>query len=387
MIDARIRLDAAATTGLHPEAREEMLACLEPEFGNPSSLYREGRRAKDAIDTARERLAVALDSLFAENLFTSSGTEAANLALVGTALAHEGSRRRVLMSAIEHHAVLHTRGLLERLGFTVEVIPVDAQGLVRLDALEASLDENVLLVSVMHANNEIGTIQPVREVARLTERWGTLLHVDAVQTFLGDPEATGGWAAGDLGADLISISAHKIHGPKGVGALWVRAGTPIAPLLSGGGQEREMRAGTENVAAIAGFGAAIGVQIKSVRSREAQRRGARDAFLKELALATRPWEATLQTQTPCLSGHAHIRFPGLSAESMLIVLDRLRVSASSGAACSSGSLEPSHVLLACGWTEEQAREGLRFTFDDTIGEELAREGARRVIKAADQVGR
>jgi cysteine desulfurase len=189
-----------------------------------------------------------------------------------------------------------------------------------------------------------------------------------------------------MGADLLSISAHKVHGPKGVGALWIQAGTPISPILVGGGQEREMRAGTENVAAIAGFGAAVRAQLGSNAARDARRHAARDAFLGTVAASNRPPVPTLDPATPCLAGHAHLRFPGISAESMLIVLDRMGVCASSGAACSSGSLEPSHVLLACGWTESEAREGLRFTFDDEVGVDAAHEAARRVLAAAAQIG-
>lgn len=381
----RLFVDAAATTPLHADARAAMVEWVD--CGNPSSLYLEGRRAKEAIDTARETLSLALGSLFAENVFTSSGTEAANLALVGAALAHPGPRRRILMSAVEHHAVLHTRQMLERLGFRVEIVPVDEQGLIRLDALASMLGDDVLLLSVMHANNEIGTVQPIANVTEAARRHGVLLHVDAVQTFLRDPDDSGGWTAATLGADLISISAHKVHGPKGIGALWIRAGTPVAPVAVGGGQEREMRAGTENVAAIAGFGAAIRARLGSVPDRERLRRDARDAFLAELAGSGRPWVATLAAGTPRLCGHAHLRFPGLSAESLLIVLDRMGVCASSGAACSSGSLEPSHVLLACGWAESEASEGLRFTFDDAMGVDRAREAARRVMAAAEQVGR
>ncbi|HVT13296.1 MAG TPA: cysteine desulfurase family protein [Fimbriimonadaceae bacterium] len=359
----RIYLDHAATTPLVPEVREAMAPWLEREFGNPSSLHEEGRRARAAIDQARETLSGRLGCLFAEVLFTSSGTEAANLAIVGAALANEdSSRRRVLMGAAEHHCVLHTRPLLERLGYQVETIPVDQTARVRLDILEEMLGPDVLLVSVMHANNELGTMQPVEEVAILARRHGALYHCDAVQTF-GFPDA-----------DLVTYSAHKIYGPKGSGAIYIRAGTKVKPLAVGGGQEREMRAGTENVAGIVGFAAAVRALPSHFDS------AVRDAFLARLASAG--FAPTVSDACETLAGHAHGRFPGIDAETMLIRLDRAGISASSGAACSSGSLEPSHVLLACGYSEKEAREGLRFTFGRSSPMEDAEEAAERVIECA-----
>ncbi|HWA82783.1 MAG TPA: cysteine desulfurase family protein [Fimbriimonadaceae bacterium] len=359
----RIYLDHAATTPLLPEVREAMAPWLDREFGNPSSLHEEGRRARAAIDEAREVLSGCLGCLFAEVLFTSSGTEAANLAIVGAALANEDpSRRRVLVGAAEHHCVLHTRPLLEKLGFRVEPIQVDRIGRLRLDTLEQMLGPDVLLVSVMHANNELGTIQPAGEALQLARQNGALFHCDAVQTF-GFPEA-----------DLITYSAHKIYGPKGVGAIYIKAGTKVKPLAVGGGQEREMRAGTENVAGIVGFAAAVKAMPKAVNST------ARDVFLERLAAAG--FVPTVPDSLDTLPGHAHGRFPGIDAETILIRLDRAGVSASSGAACSSGSLEPSHVLLACGYSEKEAKEGLRFTFGRFSTVADAEEAAARVINCA-----
>ncbi|MEA2552896.1 MAG: cysteine desulfurase [Fimbriimonadaceae bacterium] len=368
-------LDYAATTPLLPEAAAAMQPWLQSNYGNPSSLHAEGRRAKDAIDEAREIVSTALGCLFAEVIFTSSGTEAANLAIIGAALANDNTRRkRILLGAAEHHCVLHTASILQRLGYKVELIPVDRLARIRLDALEQMLSDDVLLVSVMHANNELGTMQPVAEVARVTHRHGALYHCDAVQTFLGSP-----WTVQDIDADLLTISAHKIHGPKGIGALYIRAGTMIKPLTTGGGQERELRAGTESVAGIVGFGEAV----RQIPKMPDNRRAARDAFQQGLhSTAAIP---SVANREDILPGHVHVRFPGIAAETMLILLDRLGVSASSGAACSSGSIEPSHVLLACGYSEEEAKEGLRFTFGHETSTQEATEAAARVIEAASQI--
>lgn len=366
----RIYLDHAATTPLLPEVRQAMLPWLSDEFGNPSSLYHEGRRARHAIDESREVVSGALGCLFAEVLFTSSGTEAANLAIVGAALANEDpSRRRVLLGAAEHHCVLYTQPLLERLGYRVELIPVDTYARVDFDRLASMIGPDVLMVSVMHANNELGTWQPVSGVVELARPHGVLVHCDAVQTLGSDRVHEA------MGADLVSFSAHKVYGPKGVGAIYVRAGTKVKPLSVGGGQEREMRAGTENVAGIVGFGEAC-------RHLSPPSGPARDAFLDRLLVPEKGFLASVPDRDLVLPGHAHVRFPGASAETMLIRLDRMGISASSGAACSSGSLEPSHVLLACGYSETEAKEGLRFTFGRSTTVEDALEAADRVIQAA-----
>lgn len=374
----RIYLDYAATTPLHPQVRDAMLPWLSDSFGNPSSLYQEGQKAKEAIDQSREALSGAIGCLFGELLFTSSGTEAANLAVVGAALAHKGERKRIVFAAAEHHCVLNTRPILERLGYQVDIAPVDRFAQVDMSALPGLLSDDVLLVSVMHANNELGTVNDVAEVAKLAERAGALYHCDAVQTFPWLNEQR--WTVDDLGADLVTLSAHKIGGPKGAGALYVRGGTDIEPVITGGGQERDMRAGTENVAAIVGFGEAVRQRIEDT-SYTTYRTYAKDAFLEALE-----GDFVLSVEgVETLSGHLHLRFPGASTESMLILLDRMGVAASSGAACSSGSVEPSHVLTACGWDEKAVNEGLRFTFGGSTTVEEAREAAKRVNEAAKSI--
>lgn len=370
----RIYLDHAATTPLLPEAREAMEPWLG-HTGNPSSLHQEGRKAKAAIDEAREAFADAFGCLFAEVLFCSSGTEAANLAIMGTALAHDPSdRRRILLGATEHHCVLHQAKTLAKLGYQVDLLPVDREGLILPESLSDAIDENVLLVSVMSANNELGTIQPSQEIGRIAKEFGTLYHVDAVQTFPSSARVD------DWQADFVSVSAHKFHGPVAIGALYHRAGTTLHPLAVGGSQERELRAGTENVAGIVGAGVACRWVASHRDELEKTIKLSRDTFAQELESAT--FSVTLAATLP---GHCHIRYPGLDAETLLIRLDREGIAASSGAACSSGSLEPSHVLIACGYSEGEAKEGLRFTFGKDVSVSMAREAARIVKQSADEI--
>lgn len=369
---SRVYVDHAATTPMLPEVAEVMQPWLTAGFGNPSSLHWEGRQARLALDEAREVLSAHLRCLFGEVIFTSSGTESCNHALIGSALhaLHEGDeRRRVLIGAAEHHCVLHCREALEALGFRVELIPVDREARVQPDVLAEMLDEQVLLVSVMHANNELGTINPIAEIGERVHRVGARFHVDAVQTLGAMPLDVDA-----LGVDLLSVSAHKVYGPKAVGALYCRSGFKLKPLVAGGGQEREQRGGTENVAGIVGFAEAVR-RWKPLESEaaEACREALPDCFPRSVVAG------------PQLAGHVHVRTPGVSAEKMLIRLDRAGVSASSGAACSSGSLEPSHVLLACGYTPEEANEGLRLTFGRGQTAETGRFVAERVQEAYDAI--
>lgn len=347
----RYYVDYAASAPLLPEAWAAMVPWLRDEFGNPSSIHAEGRRAKGEIDAAREVISSGLGCLFGEVIFTSGGTEAGNLALIGAAMARPAERNRVLISEIEHECVLACAEPLRRMGLVVEFIPCNPEGVIEPEAIEERLGEDVLLVSVMHANNELGTLQPIAEIGALAQSHGALFHTDAVQTFGHVP-----FSMQELPVDMLSASAHKLGGPKGIGALAVRAGTSLAPILVGGGQEREMRAGTENVGLMAGFAAAF-------RAAPAPHSAARDAFFA--ALAETEYLRTVPESVPTLPGHAHVRFPGVRAETLLIRLDRAGVSASSGAACSSGSIEPSHVMLALGLSEGEALESIRFTFGPT----------------------
>ena len=373
-----VYLDHAATTPLDPQVKQVMEPFLTDVFGNPSSLHRWGRQARLAIDEARESIARALSCDPAEICFTSSGTEACNLAIIGASLKAPADRRHLLVSAVEHHAVLNAAQWLQPFGYEVELIPVNTDGQVDPDEVRRRIRSNTWLVSVMHANNEIGTLQPINAISAVCRERGVLLHVDAVQTFGLLPVKVD-----ELGCDLLSVSAHKLYGPKGIAALYIRAGTPLQPLMVGGGQERERRAGTEHVAGIVGFAKAVAIA-EARREEEAQRLIAlRDRFIAQV-LEHIP--DTMLTGHPIqrLPGNAHFRFRGIPADSLLIALDRAGIAASSGAACSAGSLEPSHVLLALGWDEEAAQQGIRFTLGrhttqhelDYVVEVLQREVAR-----------
>ena len=363
----RIYLDHAATTPLRPEVRAAMEPYLSADgFGNPSSLHADGQRAKRALDAARDTLACALGAQFSEITFTSGGTEADNAALVGVMLAR-GRGSHLITTQIEHEAVIETAHFLEKLGFSVTYLPVDEQGRVAPRSVADALTDRTALVSVMHANNEVGTVQPLREIADLVHAHGAYLHTDAVQTFSQLPVNVH-----DLGVDLLSVSAHKIYGPKGVGALYVRSGIPIEPLLHGGGQERERRAGTENVPAIAGFGEAVRLLLPE-----------REAVAARLTLLRDTFLAALRQRIPSmvLNGHPaerlpnniNLSFPGLDAETLLLTLDRAGISASSGSACTSGSIEPSHILTAMGLPDDRVNSAIRLTLGrDTTRAEVDR---------------
>ena len=331
--------------------------------GNPSSLYAEGRSAKAAMDEAREHVSHAIGCEFSEIVFTSGGTEAVNLAILGPALANEKpSRNRILISSADHHCALGTVPLLERLGYRVQMLPVSSNA----TPIIPPISDDVLMVVAMHVNNEFGTITDAEPIQRACEQAGALFVMDAVASFGKIPVPR---------TDLITLAGHKVGGPKGIGALIVKSGTKLKPWIVGGGQERELRGGTENPAAIIGFGAAC-------RTFPAISAAPRDTFLS--SLIELGFVPTVTDSTPVLSGYAHGRFPGIPAETVLIALDRLGVSANSGAACSSGSVEPSHVMLASGYGETEAKEALRFTFGPETTVEMALEAAARVRQAVDQ---
>jgi cysteine desulfurase len=356
-----IYLDHAATTPLDERAREAMVPWLD--CANPSSQHELGRAARMAIDVAREFVAEAMHCLPGEVIFTSSGTEACVTAILGAARAGlTGTRKRILMGAAEHHAVLHCEKQLRELGYEVEFVPATKAGAMDVPQLEVRND--VLLLCAMHSNNETGAITDVETVAEKCRTAGALFFCDAVQSFGKLPLAD---------ADLIAVSAHKVYGPKGVGALRIRAGIKIEPLMAGGGQEREMRGGTENVAAIVGFGEAC-------RNLTPCPSGPTQAFIAEVRQLIPSAIFTAEGE-PRLPTHAHLRIPGVFAEVALINLDRLGVAASSGAACSSGSVEPSHVLFAAGLTEHESAEGLRFTFGRNNTDTQARKAAQCLAEA------
>jgi len=328
-------------------------------FGNPSSVHQTGQRVRRALDIARDQVAAAIRADAAEIFFTSGGTEADNTALLGVLLAArmKDGRDHLVTTTTEHHAVLDCARFAESaLGFRVTYVPVDDQGFVSTAAIAEAVSDRTALVSVMHGNNEIGTIQPIAEIARRVHERGAYFHTDAVQT-LGQLPLD----VDTLGVDLMTLSSHKIYGPKGAGALYVRTGVPWTPWLHGGAQEREKRAGTENAAAIVGFGTAV-AQLPNWRDPEAARLALlRDRFFASVGLAIPAARRNGPEWVSRLPNNVNLTFPGADGETLLLNLDLRGVAASSGSACASGSIEPSHVLLALGLTEAAARSSLRFS--------------------------
>jgi cysteine desulfurase len=350
-----IYLDYAATTPLRPEALEAMLPYLGGAFGNPSSAHSFGRVARNALDVAHEQLATALGGLAREIVMTSGGTEANNLAIKGAAWAGKARGHRLITSAIEHHAVGHAMRHLEKFGFEVVEVPVDRLGQVDPERLEAALDDHTTLVSVMLANNEVGSIQPIRAIAdRVRARRGILFHVDAVQA-----APTLDVDVASLGADLLTISAHKFEGPKGVGALWVRRGTQLLAQVHGGSQERHRRAGTENVAGAVGMAVAYECACAD-RTATAIRLG---ALRSRLAAACLGVDGVEQTGHPTerLPGLLSLLVRGADGVAITVALDMDGIAASTGSACATGSPDPSHVLVAMGYTEAEAHGALRLS--------------------------
>ncbi|MCA1824336.1 MAG: cysteine desulfurase family protein [Mycobacteriales bacterium] len=353
-------LDHAATTPLLPEVAEAMAPFLGPGYGNASSLHASGRRARRAAEEARERVAQSLDARPSEVVFTGGGTESDNLAVKGLFWARQAgpARRRVVASAVEHHAVLDSvEWLAAHEGAIVEWLPVDATG--RVDAQDLDVDDDVALVSVMWANNEVGTLQPIAELAAAASDRGVPLHTDAVQAIGAVPVSFA-----DSGAAALTLSGHKIGGPHGVGALLLRAGVECAPLLHGGGQERDVRSGTLDVGAIVGLATAVEIATKQQADRARALAELRDALV-DAVRAVVPDVVYNGHPTERLPGCAHLSFPGCEGDSLLLLLDARGIECSTGSACTAGVARASHVLRAMGVPEEQARGSLRFTFGHT----------------------
>ncbi len=352
----RVYFDHNATTPVAPSVAEAMVRALRDDFGNASSVHRFGQQAKALLDEARTAVATLIGAEPSELVFTSGGTEADNFALRGAAEALEPTgRRHLIASAIEHEAVLVTLKALARRGWTTTLLPVDATGIVRPEALEAAITSQTAVVSVMHANNELGTIQPVAELARIARAHGALFHTDAVQTVGKIPVDVRA-----LGVDLLALSAHKFNGPKGAGALWIRRGTRMVPILTGGKHERARRAGTENVPAIAGLGAAAQLARTEAPAKAAHVAALRDRLESEI-LARVPGTMVNGDRDPRVYNTTNISFERVEAESLLIALDLEGIAVSTGAACSSGTLEPSHVLRAMGLPTHRAQNSIRFS--------------------------
>lgn len=385
-------LDAAATAPLRPEAREAMLAALDAGPGNPSSVHSAGHRANTIVADARRVVALVLGAREAEVIFTSGGTEANNLAVIGLALANPRGRH-IVTSAIEHPSVLESCRYLERMhGFDLDEVPVTAEGMVDPQAVANVLRSDTALVSIGLANGEIGTVQPISEIAALAHEVGALMHTDAVQAAPVLPVSFGecGWPG--RAVDALSIAGHKFGGPQGSGALLVRSGTMIEPLLHGGGQEDGRRSGTENVAALAGFAAAVRAGSGNVGTRAMALASSRDALIREV-LARIPGARLTGHPSERLPGHASFVIEGISGESMLVALDAAGVAASSGSACAAGRDEPSPTLLAMGFDATLAQTAIRFTLPQPINDQLiARivrvlhdEATRTASRAADRL--
>ncbi|HBA49139.1 MAG TPA: cysteine desulfurase NifS [Lachnospiraceae bacterium] len=366
-----IYLDNAATTKTVPEVVEAMLPYLGEAYGNPSAIYSLGCAGKKAVNEARRSIARVINARQEEIYFTAGGTEADNWALKAAAESYGEKGRHIITTKIEHHAVLHTCGYLEKKGFEVTYLDVDQDGMVVLEELKAAIRPDTILISVMFANNEIGTIEPVGEIGAIARERGILFHTDAVQAFGQVPMDVEA-----LKVDMLSASAHKVNGPKGVGMLYIRTGLKLRSFIHGGAQERDRRAGTENVPGIVGFGAAAERAMKLMEEKGKRERELRDYLIR-----------SIEEQVPyCrLNGHREKRLPGnvnfsfqfIEGESLLIMLDMKGICASSGSACTSGSLDPSHVLLAIGLKHEEAHGSLRMT----LSEENTREELDEVVEA------
>lgn len=350
----RVYLDHAATTPVHPEVIAAMLPYFHNHFGNPSSVHSFGRDSRKAVDEAREKVATAVGADPREIFFTSGGTEADNIAIQGLALARNKDGRHIITSKIEHHAVLDTCHFLESQGYEVTYLPVDEHGLVSVAAFEAALRPDTILATIMHANNEMGTIQPIKEMAAIARAKKISFHTDAVQTVGSIPVDVK-----DLGVDMMSFSAHKFYGPKGIGVLYIKKGTRVKPLYHGGGQERKYRPGTENHVGIIGLAKALELATTDLAERQAKVSALRDKLAAGLLALP---EVTLNGHpTQRLPGNVNVSVRYVEGESLILSLDMQGIAVSSGSACTSGSLEPSHVLLAMGLTHEQAHGSLRLT--------------------------
>ncbi len=369
----RIYMDHAATTPVDKRVLEAMKPFFSDKFGNASSLHTEGQEAREALEKSREKLAYVIGADPKEIIFTSGGTESNNFALKGTAFANKNKGRHIITTKIEHDCVLNSARWLEKQGFDVTYLPVDSYGMVNTNELERAIRDDTILISIMHANNEIGTIEPIEDIAKIAKEHNIYLHTDAVQT-VGKIKID----VKKLGVDMLSMSSHKIYGPKGVGALFIRGGTKIGPLLHGGGHERNMRSGTENVVGIVGMAEAAKIANREMQTVMPRITKFRDKLIREL----------LNIPNSYLSGHPEKRLPinasfyfkFIEGESLILKLDDRGIAASTGSACSSKSLKPSHVLLAIGLKPEEAHGSLRLT----LGKENTEEDVSYTIKAVSE---
>lgn len=370
-----IYLDHAATTATKPEVLEAMLPFFTNQFGNPSSVYDFAQQNKSAVQKARATIAQALSAPEKDIYFTAGGSEADNWAIKATAEAYVKKGKHIITTKIEHHAVLHTCEYLEKKGYEVTYLDVDENGLIQPAELEKAIRPDTILVSIMFANNEIGTIEPIKELGAIAHKHGVLFHTDAVQAFGQVPINVD-----DMNIDMLSASGHKLNGPKGIGFLYIRTGVKIGPFIHGGAQERHRRAGTENVPSIVGLGKAVEIAISTMEERTKKEAELRD-YLMDRVLAEIPFTRVNGSRRSRLPGNCNFSFQFIEGESLLIMLDMEGICASSGSACTSGSLDPSHVLLAIGLPHEIAHGSLRLT----IGDENTKEDIDFVIEQLKRI--
>jgi len=354
-MEKKIYLDNAATTKTRPEVVEAMLPYFTELYGNPSSIYEFSAQVKRAIDEARAKVAKVIGADSSEIFFTGGGTEADNWALKAAAEAYASKGNHIITSKIEHHAILHTCEYLEKKGVEVTYIDVDENGIIKLEQLEKAIRPTTILISVMFANNEIGTIQPIKEIGEIAKKHGILFHTDAVQAYGQIPIDVN-----EMNIDMLSASAHKLNGPKGIGCLYIRKGTKVRSFIHGGGQERSRRAGTENVPGIIGFGKAAEIALETMEERAQKEIRLRDLLMKRI-MDEIPFVRINGDKVRRLPNNVNVSFQFIEGESLLIMLDMNNICASSGSACTSGSLDPSHVLLAIGLPHEIAHGSLRLT--------------------------
>ncbi len=371
-----VYLDNAATTSTKPEVVEAMLPYFTENFGNPSSVYDFAAKNKKAVNASRQQIADALHADIRDIYFTAGGSEADNWALVASAEAYEEKGKHIITSKIEHHAILHTCEYLEKKrGFEVTYIDVDENGILKMDQLRAAIRPDTILISVMFANNEIGTIQPIKEIGAIAKENGILFHTDAVQAFGQIPIDVD-----DMNIDMLSISGHKLHGPKGIGCLYIRKGVKIRSFIHGGAQERKRRAGTENVPGIVGIGKAVEIATATLEQRMNQEIQLRDYLIEQIEKKI-PYCRLNGDRNKRLPNNVNFSFQFIEGESLLIMLDMEGICASSGSACTSGSLDPSHVLLAIGLPHEIAHGSLRLTLSD----ETTKEDIDYVVEKIDGI--
>lgn len=365
-----IYLDHAATTAVRKEVLDTMLPYFSENYGNPSSIYEIAREAKKAVDNARKQVATAIGADEKEIYFTAGGSESDNWAIKGIAENYKNKGKHIITSSIEHHAVLHTCQYLEKSGYEITYLPVDEYGKINLDDLEKAIRSDTILISIMFANNEIGTLEPIKQIGEIAKKHNIIFHTDAVQA-VGHIKID----VKDMNIDMLSLSGHKLYGPKGIGALYVRKGIKLKSYIHGGAQERGLRAGTENVPGIIGLGKAIEIATSEMEQENKKLIKLRDEIIDGI-LNTIPYTKLNGHRTDRLPGNVNISFEFVEGESILLLLDMNGIYASSGSACTSGSLDPSHVLLAIGLPHEKAHGSLRMT----LGIENTEEDVKKLLE-------